>query len=131
MTKVCKKCGVEKDLTEFYRRSSTKYKPRTPQTGYRETCKACDKVIAHERYMKRTEGSGVKRWSTSRAERWGTGGTMTAFRKPGVEHDDPYDLPMLEPEPEPEPSGVKPYYPLLERGSRPHTSRGWRALYAS
>ena len=44
-TKTCSKCGLEKELSKFY-------KCKRHSTGYRSECKACSKIINHECFEK-------------------------------------------------------------------------------
>ena len=45
-TKVCTRCGLEKDITEFSKRSMVK-------SGLRSECKACQKEYDAKRYAKK------------------------------------------------------------------------------
>lgn len=51
-TKICKECGRDKPLTEYYKLPPN----RTSPDGLRAICKACAKSNARNNYTPKTEG---------------------------------------------------------------------------
>jgi hypothetical protein len=47
-SKICKKCGIEKELSEFYKKSNGKF-------GRQSICKICFKDLEHKRYLENKE----------------------------------------------------------------------------
>lgn len=80
--KMCKKCGREKPLDDFYRATGTR-------DGHRGECKVCDLAAKKERYLADPAKSiaRVKRWQQENADR------VNAYHqsrraKPGVKRAD-------------------------------------------
>ncbi len=68
--KRCKKCGIEKPRSEFYRASGTR-------DGLRGDCKSCNLALQHERYMANpaVAKARVKQWQQENADR------LNAYRR--------------------------------------------------
>lgn len=68
ITRICRKCGQEKPLSEFVR-------DKTCASGYRHTCKQCDREWRRKWDAENAErGGNVKRkWYAENAERGGNG----------------------------------------------------------
>ncbi|MEA2973996.1 MAG: hypothetical protein QOG82_2454 [Actinomycetota bacterium] len=68
--KICKKCGQEKPLEDFYRSSGMR-------DGHRNDCKACNLAEKHDRYLADPAAvkARVKRWQQENPER------LNAYRR--------------------------------------------------
>jgi len=67
-TKICTKCGVEKPITDFYKRKG--YKKHYIKDGYRAECKNCDGKLSHEYKVKHSEE--IKRYNKETHRRYYT-----------------------------------------------------------